>query len=328
MRVDLQSERRIELVEINLNESLDDQGPFHVIVHKLTDLMIDEMDGNEKAAKYLSHFQCYLERNPGTVLVDPLHSIRRLLNRYETYKLISETKLCKQDHVIHVPSFALILSRNKEEILAQMRDANVHFPIMCKKNIAHGSESHKMSIIFNEHGLDNVDPPCVAQTFVDHNAMLYKIFVIANKYQMVERPSLINFSRPEWNDHSTIFFNSHDISSADSLRSELTTLGKGEDHCGKIDSEIVHRLTQQLHQEVQMSMYGIDIIVCPKTLKHYIIDVNVFPSYDGVDGYHAMLADHIASTIDRQSTSVDLLNIKKGERRLFNGIHAKVNDPL
>jgi len=32
-----------------------------------------------------------------------------------------------------------------------------------------------MSIIFNECGLADVEPPCVVQTFIDHNALLYKV---------------------------------------------------------------------------------------------------------------------------------------------------------
>ena len=60
--------------------------------------------------------------------------------------------------------------------------------------MAHGSSfSHKMAIIFNEAGLADIKPPCVAQTFVNHNAVLYKIFVIGDQYFVVERPSLKNF---------------------------------------------------------------------------------------------------------------------------------------
>lgn len=32
-----------------------------------------------------------------------------------------------------------------------------------------------MSIIFNEEGLQDVNPPCVCQEFVNHNAVLYKV---------------------------------------------------------------------------------------------------------------------------------------------------------
>lgn len=60
--------------------------------------------------------------------------------------------------------------------------------------MAHGSsESHQMAIIFNEEGLADIKPPCVAQTFVNHNAVLYKIFVLGDQYFVVERPSLKNF---------------------------------------------------------------------------------------------------------------------------------------
>ena len=51
-----------------------------------------------------------------------------------------------------------------------------------------------MSIIFNEEGLRDVQPPCVAQTFINHNALLCKIFVIGHSHYIVERPSIKNFS--------------------------------------------------------------------------------------------------------------------------------------
>lgn len=51
-----------------------------------------------------------------------------------------------------------------------------------------------MAIIFNEQGLDDIQPPCVAQTFHNHNAVLYKVFVMGEKHHIVERPSIKNFS--------------------------------------------------------------------------------------------------------------------------------------
>ena len=50
-----------------------------------------------------------------------------------------------------------------------------------------------MSLIFSQKGLEDVMPPCVAQTFVNHDARLFKLFVIKDKYQVIERPSLKNF---------------------------------------------------------------------------------------------------------------------------------------
>lgn len=50
-----------------------------------------------------------------------------------------------------------------------------------------------MSIIFNEDGVTDCKPPCVAQTFINHNAVLYKIFSVGDDHFVVERPSLKNF---------------------------------------------------------------------------------------------------------------------------------------
>ena len=52
----------------------------------------------------------------------------------------------------------------------------------------------QMMIVFNEAGLRDVKPPCVAQTFINHNAVLYKVFVIGQQHYIVERPSIKNFS--------------------------------------------------------------------------------------------------------------------------------------
>lgn len=50
-----------------------------------------------------------------------------------------------------------------------------------------------MAIIFSEEDLHDVKPPCVIQSFINHNAVLYKVFVVGESYAVVERPSLKNF---------------------------------------------------------------------------------------------------------------------------------------
>lgn len=41
--------------------------------------------------------------------------------------------------------------------------------------------------------MQDCQPPCVAQSFINHNAILYKIYVVADEYIVTERPSLKNF---------------------------------------------------------------------------------------------------------------------------------------
>lgn len=51
-----------------------------------------------------------------------------------------------------------------------------------------------MAIVFNQEGLSAIQPPCVVQNFINHNAVLYKVFVVGESYTVVQRPSLKNFS--------------------------------------------------------------------------------------------------------------------------------------
>lgn len=50
-----------------------------------------------------------------------------------------------------------------------------------------------MAIIFSEAGLADIEPPCVVQTFVNHNARLFKIFIVGSRYFIIQRPSIKNF---------------------------------------------------------------------------------------------------------------------------------------
>lgn len=50
-----------------------------------------------------------------------------------------------------------------------------------------------MTIVFSEDDMKDIKPPCVIQNFINHNAVLYKVFVVGEAYTVVERPSLRNF---------------------------------------------------------------------------------------------------------------------------------------
>ena len=50
----------------------------------------------------------------------------------------------------------------------------------------------QMSIVFSEDGLKDASVPCIAQTFVNHNAQLFKIYVLGKEQFVVKRPSIKN----------------------------------------------------------------------------------------------------------------------------------------
>ena len=91
-----------------------------------------------------------------------------------------------------------------------------------------------MMIVFNEAGLRDVKPPCVAQTFINHNAVLYKVFVIGQQHYIVERPSIKNFSAG-----GTSVFNPFSAGTV-FIRQNLTSVD-GPDRLYTPDSDVCRR---------------------------------------------------------------------------------------
>lgn len=101
--------------------------------------------------------------------------------RYSYYSILqNEQSLRKQG--IFTPNFAEFTTNNIEQNIEIMKQRGVSFPLVCKPTLAHGSKSaHEMIIIFNERGLSVCKPPCVVQSFVNHNAILHKVFLIGER---------------------------------------------------------------------------------------------------------------------------------------------------
>lgn len=214
------AQRQCELVKIDLDRPLEEQGPFSLIVHKISDILVKADLGDSIAKKTISAFESYVRKHPETVILDPLDNNRALLDRYKQYRLIEQSGLAREG-VVFTPPFVHLTSTNIDVNRGRIRRSKITFPLVCKPILAQGSTgAHQMCIIFNEAGLKDVKPPCVAQSFVNHNAKLFKLFVIKDKYYIMERPSLKNFQA---GDQETVFFYSHDISKPNSS-SSLTEL--------------------------------------------------------------------------------------------------------
>jgi len=50
----------------------------------------------------------------------------------------------------------------------------------------------QMAIIFDEASLADISPPCVVQSFVNHNARVFKIYIVGSRHFVVQRPSIRN----------------------------------------------------------------------------------------------------------------------------------------
>ncbi|XP_060612455.2 inositol-tetrakisphosphate 1-kinase isoform X1 [Anolis sagrei] len=301
--------RGVEVIQLDLTKPIEDQGPLDVIIHKLTDVII-EADQNDSQALALVHrFQEYIDAHPETIILDPLPAIRTLLDRSKSYELIRQIETYMQDERICSPPFMELTSACGGDTLEQIEKNGIAFPFICKTRVAHGTNSHEMAIIFNQEGLKAIQPPCVIQSFINHNAVLYKVFVVGESYTVVKRPSVKNFSAGV-SDRESIFFNSHNVSKPESS-SILTALDKIEGVFERPNDDVIRSISKTLRQALGISLFGIDIIINNQTGQHAVIDINAFPGYEGVSEFFTDLLNHIAAVLQGQSPEVSPLSRSK-----------------
>ncbi|KAL0120179.1 hypothetical protein PUN28_008081 [Cardiocondyla obscurior] len=280
---------RLKMIDVNL--SFEKQGPLHVFLHKLTDMQTHAESGDKNAEDIVSRLQEYIAKHPDLIVIDPLDNIRNLSNRCKSYEFIQEGIRFKG---VFTPNFVEIKSRNVHEIASTLKKHGIKYPFVCKPLMAYGSsDAHKMMIIFNERDLKDCQLACVAQEFINHNAILYKLFVVGEHFQVVERPSFKNFYQEDCNSLSTIFFNSHDISKSCS-RSKWSILSEEDIPLTvKPSYQIFATIVKNIQEIFGLILVGIDVVIENHTGKYAIIDVNVFPGYDGYPEFFEHLIDII-----------------------------------
>lgn len=282
----------LELVKLDLTRPLEEQGPLAAIVHKFCDILVRADHGDTECQHITAEFERFCRAHPSVVVVDPLENVRKVLNRFHQYRLVEQSPLATTEWMF-VPPFVELTGADVEADRATLRQRGVQFPIVCKPLVSHGMKrAHQMCLVFGEHGLANLQGPCVAQQFVPHEGRLLKVYVLGQRYHLTWRPSLKDFVA---DDSPTIFFNSQDVSkphSSSPLNAEAA-LDVAPMPCPRKLRFVVDTMRQQLGQR----LFGIDIIAERDTGRLCIIDVNNFPGYDGVSNFLDQLSSMLAELV-------------------------------
>uniref|UniRef100_A0A8C7F342 Inositol-tetrakisphosphate 1-kinase a n=1 Tax=Oncorhynchus kisutch TaxID=8019 RepID=A0A8C7F342_ONCKI len=269
--------------------------------------------------------QDYIDTHPEMVVLDPLPAIRTLLDRCKSYQLIRRLEDCMKDERICSPPFMVLRSECGTDTLKHIQKHGITFPFICKTP---NSNSHEMAIIFSEEDLKDVKPPCVIQNFINHDAVLYKVYVVGEAYYVVERPSIRNFpSGPAgqiypipsfkmysfptaYNTHQLpgfcfperkpIFFHSHDVSKPE-CASDLNSRDNVEGVSRVPIDDVIREISRCLRRELDVSLFGIDIIISNQTGQHAVIDINAFPGYEGVPEFFDDLLSHLTSVLQERA---------------------------
>lgn len=288
------SKHGFDVFKLDLNKSLDDQGPFCVFLHKLTDIIASANQGDIRSTEIINEVERYLEENSSIVVLDPIPNVKRLLDRYNCYSIIHATNL--HSYGVFTPNFCVLRSEDIDAIKEELQRSLVSYPFICKPILGHGSrQAHEMSIIFDEKYLIDCKIPCVAQSFINHNAILYKIFIVGEKHCFVERPSLKNFQASQ---RESIHFDSSAISKADS-KSRLSVLDLDDviNERWEPDPKIMEVIASTLRKSFGMDLLGVDVVIDKSNGRYAIIDVNAYPGYDGFPNFFNALLECISKQV-------------------------------
>ncbi|XP_044006485.1 inositol-tetrakisphosphate 1-kinase-like isoform X2 [Aphidius gifuensis] len=286
------------LKSVDLNKSLESQGPFNIFIHKLTDILAyAELEDQNTI---ISRVKNYIRKHPEMIVIDPLENVKLLSDRHESYLMLREGIKLKN---IFVPNSVELSSTSVADNLHHLRQNGIRFPFICKPLLAHGSkDAHDMMVVFNEKGMSDCQPPCVAQNFVNHNAILYKLFIVGNNFHVIKRPSLKNFYQKDCELLSTIFFCSHDVSKSHS-KSEWSVLSDDDKHLTiEPDLNVLQSIVSDITKIFNLILIGVDVVVENHTGKYAIIDVNAFPGYDGYPNFFPQLVDTVKLLLDKNNS--------------------------
>ncbi|XP_074292258.1 inositol-tetrakisphosphate 1-kinase 2-like [Silene latifolia] len=265
-------QRGIDLIQVDLSKPLVDQGPFHCLVHKLYT--------SEWKHQMLEFRSVY----PDAVLIDNLSDIERLHDRASMLEAVSTLTQTS----IRTPKQVVVYE--VESLLSNNSLSDLSFPVIAKPLLANGNDgSHEMCVVFNSGALNKVTPPVVLQEFVDHDGVLFKVYVAGDHVKCVKRTSLPNVSGF-----------AELINTVEALESGIMPFSQvsSADASARQEKEppldLIHGIAKGLRDATKLHLFNFDIIRDARAGSenmYFIIDINYFPGYAKVSGFENMLTD-------------------------------------
>ncbi|WVZ60364.1 hypothetical protein U9M48_010400 [Paspalum notatum var. saurae] len=133
----------ISFVAIDHKRPLSDQGPFDIVLHKLTGKGWQQL------------LEEYREAHPEVTVLDPPGAIAHLLDRQSMLQEVSELDLTDRYGKVRVPK-QLFVNTDPSSIPAAVRRAGLSLPLVAKPLVA---KSHELSLAYDPTSLTKLEPP-------------------------------------------------------------------------------------------------------------------------------------------------------------------------
>ncbi|KAH9690098.1 Inositol-tetrakisphosphate 1-kinase 3 [Citrus sinensis] len=252
----------ILFVAIDQNRPLSDQGPFDIVLHKLT--------GKE----WRQILEEYRQTHPEVTVLDPPYAIQHLHNRQSMLQCVADMNLSNSYGKVDVPR-QLVIERDASSIPDVVLKAGLTLPLVAKPLVADGSaKSHELSLAYDQYSLKKLEPPLVLQEFVNHGGVLFKVYIVGEAIKVVRRFSLPDVTKQDLSTSAGVFrFPRVSCAAASADDADL-------DPCvAELPPRpLLERLAKELRRQLGLRLFNLDIIREHGTRdQFYVIDINYFP---------------------------------------------------
>ncbi|KAL6176689.1 hypothetical protein ACLB2K_053322 [Fragaria x ananassa] len=260
----------ISFVAIDLSRPLSDQGPFDIVLHKLS--------GRE----WRQNLEDYRKTHPEVTVLDPPDAIQPLHNRQSMLQAVADMDLSDSYGKDGVPR-QLVIKRDASSIPDAVRDSGLKLPLVAKPLVNDGSvKSHQLSLAYDRYSLQKLEPPLVLQEFVNHGEAI----------KVVRRFSLPDVSKRELSETAGVYrFPRVSCAAASADDADL------DPSIAELPPRpLLERLAKELRCRLGLRLFNLDMIREHGTRdRFYVIDINYFPGYGKMPEYEHIFTDFLLS---------------------------------
>ena len=283
--VDYAKQHGIDVVRIDSDKPLIQQGPFNCIIHKLY---------TEDWKKQLDE---YLAKNPKLVIVDPPELIEKLLHRDSMLDVVKRLKISLEKETIQIPKQVLVDQPEVFEGAEAIEKLGLKFPVIAKPLPVDGSAvSHELCLVFDHGGLRTLSTPILLQEFVNHGGVMFKVYVAGKQVTCVKRKSLPDMSEEKLRTLSGTMPFSHISNSSvrENGHNEEDVIANAE---MPVESFIVE-LGKGLRQATGLNLFNVDLLRDAKDPSRYLlVDINYCPGFSKLPSYEPFFTNFLLDMV-------------------------------
>jgi hypothetical protein len=225
------------------------------ILHKIFDL---DIEINESELKLL-------KAHNG--IIDPIEQVKVLSDRRKMIEKV--TGFLKESNLAQFPPTL--------EIAAATTYPEDFFPAIAKPlSACSDPHSHTLHLVYSPEQFSQLPlapSNYILQKFIRHSRLLIKAYVVGESLDLIMKASigLDCFSEEE-----AVLFDSQSLKG-------LETPGSGVEMIGRERYEEIYGMAMQIREFLGLELFGLDFIIEELSNAIYLVDVNYFPGYSGVE---------------------------------------------